>query len=765
MEQQSHNTLAPTTIRKISLIGTYVPRKCGIATFGADLADSLQSVDPKLRIDVFAMSDSELSPRNDEITFGIREQCIEDYLAAARHINSANYSAILLQHEYGIFGGESGSFILTLLRQLRAPIVTTLHTVLEDPSTLQRDVLIELIGLSDRVVVMSHIARKFLETIYDVDPQKIDMIPHGIPFIHETQPQRGRNLMGEGSPLIFTFGFLSPDKGIQHVIRAMPEILKSSPKARYVVMGETHPKILQHQGDEYRSSLESLIKDLNLSKSVELINRFATQEDLVDCLADMDYYITPYLNPRQITSGTLAYSIGAGKAVISTPYWYAKEILAEGRGVLVPFADHLAIATSVTNLEADREARILMGKAAAEFGEGMQWPRVAESYLKTLDSAVERTALSKRPLVAAVHSNGQHPSCLPALRMSHLETLTDDTGILQHARHSIPIRVEGYCTDDNARALLLTLELEKSAPLQPSLRLLQSRYLAFVLDAYCEIAGRFRNFMSFDRKWLERSGSEDSQGRALWSLGACALHSREAGRRNLAADIFRVAAPLLLETTSPRTWAYGLLGLTQYWQARPDDQWVTPLIQTLAERLAAQYEEYSSANWLWFEASLTYANARLPQALIEAGITLEQPEFTRCGLDSLEWLMDIQTDRDGVFIPIGSNGFYPQGGVRAIFDQQPVEALGSMSACLSAAQVGRKEVWTSRAHMVFSWFTGKNYLQSPVFDVVSGGCRDGIHEDRMNENQGAEATLSYLCALAELKRSNMHSTPGTHLLV
>lgn len=698
------------------------------------------------------MSDGEEASPPDSVKYVVHEQSLEDYRRAAQLINAGGYVALLVQHEYGIFGGEAGAHLLSLLRRVELPIVTTLHTVLEDPSPAERAVLIEVVALSARVVVMSTTAIRFLREVYGVDTEKVDLIPHGAPPIEHGDRAAGIELMGEGAPLILTFGFLSPDKGIQHCIRAMPGILDRCPNARYVVVGQTHPNVLKSRGDAYRQSLMDLVGELGLEDRVKFVNRFVSDDEVVDCLAAMDYYVTPYLNPRQITSGTLAYAIGAGKAVLSTPYWYAKELLADGRGVLVPFGDHDAIAEAILTLEGDRSATDEMGRKAAAYGAGMQWPTVGERYLETIDRACDNS-LSEFMKPGFIEQTNLPGVGLPSLDLTHLYTLSDDTGIFQHARFGLPCRDEGYCLDDNARALLLTLEIERKGPLDPTLSMSQSRYLSFVLGAYDHDSERFRNFMSFERAWLEVRGSEDSHGRAVWALGTCAELSRIEARRRAAADLLHRAASRLLQTTSPRTWAYGMLGLSAAMRSDATKPEMREVMLELGERLVRQFDLVSSPDWQWFESSLTYANARLSQALIEAGLALGERRMTDVGLESLEWLMHVQADELGRFMPIGSNGFYTQGDVRASYDQQPIEAWASASACISAGRAEADPVWRARADVAFAWFHGHNTLDLPLMDEATGGCRDGIHADRLNENQGAEATLSYLCSLCEITHS------------
>lgn len=689
------------------------------------------------------MSDRDDYIYPEQVCYEIADANHDSYGLAATHINRHGYDILSVQHEYGIFGGEAGSYLMSLVREAKMPIVTTLHTVLQKPSFAQKEVLDELLQLSERVVVMSKKAVGFLVDIHDVQVEKIDLIPHGIPMIEANPKGDFRASLKIDGPMILTFGLLSPDKGIQFVIEAMPQIVQAHPGAIYVVVGATHPHVRASAGEVYRESLVKLAADLGVSDSVRFVDRFVTLEELVEYLAAMDIYVTPYLNPQQITSGTLAYSIGAGKAVISTPYWYAEELLADGRGVLVPFRDADAIADAVSAIQSEPESRLEMGRRAAEYGQNMLWPEVGRSYLSTFNRAKRESAERLRVIVGAPRIEVTAP--LPDLHLNHLFDLSDDTGILQHATFSIPNRSEGYCVDDNARALLLTTYLDS-----PEVALLQSRYLSFVMDSFNPTNGRFRNFMSYRREWLEEAGSEDSHGRSLWALGATANRSRDRGRREVAKQLFERGAPAMINTTSPRAWAYSIFGAAEYLHAFPHESSGRDLMQNMSGRLMERFETNHADNWPWPEDSLSYANARLPQALIIVGEQLDHRAMTEMGLKSLSWLMSLQTGAGGVFVPIGANGFFIRGEDRAVFDQQPVEAAASVSACLSAFRFTGRTCWLDEAHRSFRWFIGENMLGQSLYDPSTGGCCDGLHPKRLNRNQGAESTLSFLCSLAEL---------------
>jgi glycosyltransferase involved in cell wall biosynthesis len=733
------------------MLGNHLPRQCGIATFTTDLGAAIAAEDPRVECFVLAMNDPGRHHAYPErVRFEIAEGDLASYRRAADFLNVNAVDVVSVQHEYGIFGGKAGRYVLRLLRELRMPIVSTLHTILAEPNPQQRGVMDEFSVLSERLVVMSETGAKLLGDVHRVPESKIDLIPHGIPSLPSANRSKDR-LGVEGRPVILTLGLLSPDKGIEYVIDALPVILKSYPEAIYVVLGATHPHVKERHGETYRLMLENRARSLGVDSSMIFHNRFVSDSELAEFLSAADIYITPYLKEEQITSGTLAYAVGSGKAVISTPYWYARELLADGRGILVPWRDPAAIAKEVVGLLGDEDKRRAICTRAAAHGRDMAWPAVARSYLRTFERARVEHAERLR-IVFQAKTLATRPLELPDANLNHLRAMTDDTGLLQHAAFSVPRYEDGYCLDDNARALLVMALVEESGVEDAvGVRALASRYLAFVRHAFDPEQARFRNFMSYSRTWLEPCGSEDSHGRALWALGAVVGRCGDPGRKSLGGDLFHAALPVTLEFTSPRAWAFTLLGIDEYLRAFQGDTNVQAMRQALASRLLDLYRRSAKADWPWFEDSLTYCNACLPHALIVSGAWMENDEMTTAGLRSLEWLAGLERSSDGWFSPIGSAGFYARGGKRATFDQQPVEASTMIAACLEAARVTGSEPWTEHAKRAFNWFFGQNVLRQSLYDDGTGGCRDGLHEDRVNENQGAESTLSYLLALLEMR--------------
>ncbi|MDB4968973.1 MAG: pimA 3 [Myxococcales bacterium] len=736
------------------MLGNHMPRQCGIATFTTHLSDSIAAEFPGVDCFVLAMNDAgRRHAYPSRVRFEIGESDLDSYRRAADYLNVNRVDVLCLQHEYGIFGGKAGSHLLALLRELRMPIVTTLHTILAEPNSQQRAVMDELTQLSERLVVMSAQGRTLLETVHGVPASKIDLIPHGIPAV----PAGGRSkhqLGVDGKSVLLTFGLLSPDKGIEYVIDALPAILQRHPETVYIVLGATHPHIKERSGETYRLMLEARALKLGVDGNMIFHNRFVSQNELTEFLSAADIYITPYLKPEQITSGTLAYAVGSGKAVISTPYWYASELLADGRGLLVPWRDPPAIASAVDGLLADEPARLAMCQRAAAYGSNMRWPAVARTYLESFERAhVEHE--QRRRTVFQAKTLARRPLELPPFTLQHLRMLTDDTGVLQHATFTVPRYDDGYCLDDNARALLLTTLVEEAGTEDvEAVRLLSARYLAFVSHAYSKSIGRFRNFMTYGRRWTEECGSEDSHGRALWALGTVVGRSVHPGRHSLGGNLFQAALPALAAFKSPRAWAFALLGVDEYLRAFQGDRAVQSVRKTMAERLLDLHQRSSGSEWPWFEDSVTYCNARLSQALLVSGSRMENETMTSVGLRSLDWLFSIQSSPEGNFSAIGSNGFYRRGKPPARFDQQPVEACAMVSAALEAHRITKDRRWRDRARVAFNWFVGDNVLHQSLYDPATGGCRDGLHVDRVNENQGAESTLSFLLALADMRAAD-----------
>lgn len=739
-------------LNRVAFIGNSLPRRCGIATFTTDLQHAVAASRPDLETVVVAMTDhGQAYDYPSTVGFQINDDQPEDYIRAAEFLNDGRFEVVSLQHEFGIFGGDSGSHILALLSRLSMPVVTTLHTVLAEPTKVQREVIVRISNISSKIVVMAEKGRELLRTVYQVADEKIEVIAHGIPEFAFVEPEEAKAKRGfRGRAVILTFGLLSHNKGIEVMIDAMPAILRSRPDAVYVVLGATHPNLVRDQGEAYRDSLVARVRKLGIDKHVVFLDQFVDQPTLLDFISMSDVYVTPYLNEAQMTSGTLAYSFGLGKAVVSTPYWHARELLADGRGILVPFGDSDAIGNEIAKLLTNAVLRQAMRKRAYSSSRPMTWERTAERYMSTFESVGRRLRLKTiaRSDTSTLLRDGRAP---PEMRIDHLLSMCDDTGLFQHAVHCVPDRSHGYCVDDNARALLLACALnipgEERLP-----EVLTARFAGFVQHAWNPDTRRFRNFMGFNRSWLEDRGSEDSHGRTLWALGACALTDANLSRRTWAATLFAEAVGSVDAFHSPRAWAFALLGLDGYCTAVPGDVGATDLRLRLADRLIAIFDAVETQDWVWFEEGLAYDNARLSQALILTGMATKKAVYLDGGLKSLRWLVKRQTSASGQFRPVGTEGFGETRLTPRAFDQQPLEAAATIAACLAAWRADRNIEWKTEAARAFAWFLGSNDLSVSLVDVETGSCRDGLHPDRPNENRGGESVVSYLLGLCEIRQ-------------
>ncbi|SHI07337.1 glycosyltransferase family 4 protein [Bradyrhizobium erythrophlei] len=741
-----------TPIRRIAFIGNSLPRRCGIATFTTHLQQAVAASYPALETSIVAMTDhGQVYDYPAAVALQIEADDVDAYAGAANFLNAGRFDTVCLQHEFGIFGGEVGAHILVLLSGLTMPVVTTLHTVLADPTAVQRAVLMGVVEASSKIVVMAGKARELLRSVYHVPDDKIEVIPHGIPDVAFVAPDVAKTRLGfGGKPVILTFGLLSPNKGIEVMIDAMPSILQRRPDAVYVVLGASHPNLVREQGEAYRESLTARVRELGVEDHVVFLDQFVDQTTLLEFISMCDIYVTPYLNEAQMTSGTLAYSFGLGKPVVSTPYWHARELLADGRGVLVPFGNATAIGKEIAALLTDDPRRQAMCERAYAVSRTMTWERTAERYISVFTSARQGHWLKIIPR-SGKGAPEQQSAAVPDMQIGHFLSMCDDTGLFQHAVHSVPDRSHGYCVDDNARALLLACALNNPGEQRLS-EVLTARFAAFVQHAWNRDTRRFRNFMSFNRAWLEDSGSEDSHGRTLWALGECARRDASSSRRLWASALFAEALSTAETFRSPRAWAFTLLGLGPYCAVTSDDLRAQEVRRFLADRLMSALAAVETQDWVWFEEGLAYDNARLSQALMLTGMATQTPAYVDTGLRSLRWLMTRQTAPEGHFRPVGTAGFGERRQHPRAFDQQPVEATATIAACLTAWRANGDAEWEAIATNVFAWFLGSNDLSVALVDLHTGSCRDGLHPDRANENRGGESVVSYLLGLAEIRQ-------------
>ena len=742
-------------INSIAIIGNYLPRQCGIATFTTDLVEALSSEKPDIKCWAVVMNDRpDGYSYPEKVRFEIDQNKLSDYEVASEFLNVNQIDIVSVQHEYGIFGGPAGSHILKLLGNLRMPVVTTLHTVLKDPAPEYREVTQKLAELSDKLIVMSNKASDFLKDIYDIPEKKITLIHHGIPDMPFIDPSYYKdNFDVEGKKVILTFGLLSENKGVENVLKALPSVIQKHPDVIYIILGATHPNILKAQGEEYRISLQQLVQKLDIGDHVIFKNRFVELEELCEYLGTADIYITPYLEEAQITSGTLIYAMGTGKAIISTPYWYASEMLADDRGVIVPFKDPDAIAKQIIGLLDNDVKRNTIRKNAYTFCRQAIWKEGAQSYLEVFNKVQLQRSRKPRPRYSYIENIKSITNFeLPEMKLDHLKTLTDGTGILQHAIYTIPDRFHGYCTDDNARALMVVAIARKYLFTDSAyFDSLSGLYLSFLQYAFNNENKKFRNFMSYSRQWMEKVGSEDSNGRALWGLGKAVAHLDNPGQMAMSTTLFNKGLKAAEHFKSPRAMAFALVGIHSYLHKFSGDSEVRRIRGIVANKLFDQFKSNATENWQWSENSLNYANGKLPHALLLSGQWMQRNDMTDMGLKSLEWLISIQTENEH-FVPIGNAGWYKKGGTKARFDQQPIEANAMIEACVEAFNVTRDKMWIDNAVMCFNWFLGLNDLNMPLYDPKTGGCRDGLMADGINQNEGAESSLAWLLSLMTLHK-------------
>ena len=730
-EDRRSGTAPSAPVRHLALIGNALPRKCGIATFTSHVADALRERYPRMHLDHYAIDDGSGVEYPAEIrTIGADDAA--GYRDAALQIDRSGAEAVWLQHEYGIFGGTAGSNILELISHIDLPLVVTLHTVLEQPSESERVVLQRILDGADYVVVMVGKGAEILKSQYGVPSRRIQVIPHGVPDRPLRDPDELKSRFDwQDRKLLMTFGLLAPDKGIRHMIDAMPEIVRAHPDALYAIVGATHPNLVRNQGEAHRDMLMARARELGVEDHVSFVDSFVEQEELLDMLQASDVYITPYLNMAQVTSGTLSYAVAVGKAIIATPYLHAQEILADDHGVIVPPSNSAALAEAAIALLGDERRRDSLSRAAYERGRTMLWPQIVERALAPLrrqERAIEPPAIIHRA---------------PRLPLDAVNRMSDEVGMFQHAIYSVPDRDHGYCIDDNARALIVTVLRADadSAKLAPG-------YAAFVQHGWNPDKRRFRNFMGYDRRWLEDAGSDDSNGRTLWALGVAASHSSDRTIRDWANGLFDLTASHVATLGSPRTKAFAALGAFALLGARPDHALAPSLLEASGNQLMAMHDDASRHDWNWFEPELAYDNARLCEALIRAGMALAKPAMIERGVSTLRWLLAHQTGPRGTFRPVGCNGFGRPYAPSFAFDQQPVEAAATIAACAAAFDATGHSEWRAHARHAFGWFFGDNDAGIPLANPEDGGCFDGLMATGINRNQGAESILSlHLAAL------------------
>jgi glycosyltransferase involved in cell wall biosynthesis len=725
----------------IAFIGNYPPRLCGIATFTSDLCEATaKQLGPRSHVFAVAVNDTEQGydyPERVEFTLQKNQQ--SDYYEAANFINAGNSDMVCVQHEYGIYGGWDGVYILSLISSLSVPVVVVLHTVLKTPTPNQKKIIQEMAQRASQLVVMSELAVAMLQELYAVPADKIRMLYHGTPdFASLDNRHYKKRFQVEGNQVLLTFGLLSPNKGIETVIQALPGLVREFPKLIYIVLGKTHPNVRKEYGEKYRTGLIALVDKLGLQEHVIFDDRFVSLKELYAWLMATDIYITPYLNEAQIVSGTLSYAIGAGTAIVSTPYWYASELLAEGRGLLFGFADSAALADSLRELLADKAKLKALRARTHRFGRQMRWEIVAAKYLElfrhTAAAAAKKSMTLKSPTML-LHE--------PLFDLAHLQRLTDGTGLIQHAKYIVPDRHTGYCLDDNSRALMLCAWAYSLLRGEDAKELI-STYFSFT-HFMQNPDGRFRNLMDYQRHFLDETGSDDACGRAIWALGYIIWRPPRDAYRSLAFECFQKALPHV-RGLNLRGKALAMLGLAAYLRCYQGDESVTALLRECADYLLALYQQVASDDWRWFEDIICYDNGIMPMALFQTYALLREEKYLQAASETLEFL-EKTIIQNGRLSLVGSSGWHKRGGPRAQYDQQPIDATAMVLAYQSAYWVTRDKEYLKKMRLAFSWFLGENDMGMSLYDHETKGCADGLLPEGVSLNQGGESTVSFLMAL------------------
>jgi len=729
--------------RKVAFVSSFLPRQCGIATFTSDLIKGIKrSAGDEFEPLVVAMQSSHEYRYREPVKFEIRANVKNDYVCAADYINFSHVNVVSIQHEFGLFGGAGGSYLSLLLNQLNAPIITTLHTVLEEPPEEYFKSLRNVCEASHKIIVMNKRGVSMLHEIYDIPKKKIVLIPHGIPDLPFVDSNYYKYKFGmEGRKTILTFGLLNRNKGIEVMLQALPKVVEVNPSVLYIILGMTHPEVLRREGESYRFELQRMVKDLGLQENVIFHNRFVNNEELDNFLCAADIYATPYLAREQLTSGTLAYAVGSGKAVVSTPYWAAQELLADGRGKLVRFSDSKHMAEAVLELLDNNTLFYSKRRLAYDFGRNMTWPRVGREYWKLFSA--KRLPIGTIGKTSSVPQEAISIIEVPEPPLNHLQKLTDDTGLYQHAKFTIPNREYGYCTDDNARAAIAMAKYYAQYAEPEALRLFDI-YLSFICHSQRN-DGTVRNFLDFDRRWQKNEPVHDALGRTLWAFGTVMAKPPSLSYLSIIKDCFDKSVKHV-GTLFPRGMAYSILGMSDYLAQFPGASDIKRQLATAADRLVELYEATSQSDWRWFENMLTYDNGVLPHALFVSTLVLGDKKYLEVALESCEFLLE-NTYNGHHFSFIGCNGWYKRGKQRAMFDQQPIEAGSTVMMLRAAYEATRESKFLSLQRKAFDWFLGENDLHIPIYDFKTKGCYDGLKPGGVNLNQGAESMVSFLLSL------------------
>ncbi|MHC4534021.1 MAG: glycosyltransferase family 4 protein [Planctomycetota bacterium] len=727
--------------KKVVFISSFLPRKCGIATFTSDLIHSTALAAKGAFEPLVVAMQSGDQKYQDPVKFEIRQNVKSDYICAADYINFSHVDAVCVQHEFGLFGGNAGAYLGLLLNRLKAPIITTLHTVSDEPGQAYSKSLVDVCNVSYKVITMNKRGVGMLRDIYHIPAKKIKLIAHGIPdlpFVDSNYYKHKFSL--EDRRTILTFGLLNRNKGIEVMLKAMPAIVKADPSVMYIVLGMTHPNILKEEGESYRFSLKQMVKDLKLQEHVIFYNRFVDDQELHNFLCAADIYVTPYMNEKQLTSGTLSFAVGTGKAVVSSPYWAATELLADGRGKLVGFKDSEQIAETIVGILKNDSEFYSLRRQAYDYGRSRTWTKIGQAYWKLFNAKWLPVRMAAKTTLSIE---------VPELSLVHLEKMTDDTGLYQHANFTIPNREYGYCTDDNARAVIAMIKHYAQYSEPQALRFLDT-YFSFIIHSQ-NSDGTVRNFMNFDRSWFKEEPLNDAFGRVLWAFGTVMAQPPSPAYLSIAKSCFDKSVEHI-QKQLPRGMAYSILGMCDYLKQFPGASDIKRQLELTADGLVIQYEENNYPDWEWFEDILTYDNAVLPYALFVAGLTSGNKKYLEIAEKTCEFLL-ANTFNNEFFSFIGCKGWYERGGTKATFDQQPLEATSTVMMLRAAYDATQNDKYLILQRKAFDWFLGQNELRIPLYDFKTKGCNDGLLRDGVNINQGAESTLSFLLSLLAIVES------------
>jgi glycosyltransferase involved in cell wall biosynthesis len=740
--------MTKSSLKKVVFISSFPPRKCGIATFASDLIkNTALAAKGEFEPLVVAMR-SEGLKYEDPVKFEIRQNVKSDYICAADYINFSHVDIVCVQHEFGLFGGDAGSYLSLLLNRLKAPVITTLHTVIDEPNEAHHKSLGDVCKASYNVITMNERGVSMLRDIYKIPSKKIKLIAHGIPDLPFVDSNYYKHKFGlEDRRTILTFGLLNRNKGIETMLKAMPAIIKAEPSIMYIILGMTHPNILKQEGESYRFSLQQIVKDLGLQEHVIFHNRFVDDQELHNFLCAADIYVTPYINSKQLTSGTLSFAVGTGKAVVSTPYWAATELLADGRGKLVRAGDSKQIAEEITEILQNESLFYSLRRQAYEYGRSRTWPKIGQAYWKLFTARRLPLRIITKPKLSAAETISNIE--VPEPSLDHLKKLTDDTGLYQHAKFMIPNREFGYCTDDNARAVIAMIKYYTQYSEPQALKLLDI-YLSFLMHSQ-DNSGLVRNFMNFDRTWMENEPLNDAFGRLLWALGTVMANPPTPAYLSIAKDCFDQSVEHV-QKQLPRGMAYSILGMCDYLKQFPGASDIKRQLELTADGLITQYEENSYPDWKWFEDALTYDNAVLPHAMFVAGLTSDNKKYLEIAKKTCAFLLE-NTFNGEFFSFIGCKDWYERGGKKTTFDQQPIEAASTVMMLRAAYDATQNEKFLKLQRKAFDWFLGQNELHIPLYDFRTKGCYDGLLRDGVNTNQGAESTLSFMLSLLAIVES------------